>query len=46
MKGFFVSSRAQRGNPIPVRDVEVLFYQKSRAQRETPITKKAFEVQS
>jgi hypothetical protein len=41
----FVQSRAQRGNPIPVRDVEVLLYLKSRAQRGTSIAKKAFEVQ-
>jgi hypothetical protein len=41
-----VQSRAQRGNPIAVRDIEVLLYLKSRAQRGTSIAKKAFEVQS
>lgn len=45
MKNFFVQSRAQRGNSIPIRDVEVLLYLKSRTQRGTPIAKKAFEVQ-
>ena len=40
-----VQSRAQRGNPIPIRDVELLLYLKSRAQRRTPIAKKTFEVQ-
>jgi hypothetical protein len=37
-----LQSRAQRGSPIPVRDVEVLLYLKSRG---VPIAKKAFEVQ-
>jgi hypothetical protein len=41
-----VQSRAQRGNPIGKRVLEVLLYLKSRAQRGTPIAKKAFEVQS
>jgi len=45
MKSFFVQSRAQRGNPIPIRDVEVLLYLKSRAQRGIPIAKRTFEVQ-
>lgn len=46
MKSFFVLSRAQRGNPIPIRDIAVLLYLKFRAQRGTSIAKKAFEVQS
>ena len=45
MKSFCVHSRAQRGNPIPIRDVEVLLYLQSRAQRGIPIAKKTFEVQ-
>jgi hypothetical protein len=45
MKSFCVQSRAQRGNPIPIRDVEVLLDLKSRAQRGTPIAKRTLEVQ-
>ena len=45
MKSFCVQSRAQRWNPIPIRDVEVLLYLKSRAQRGTPIAKRTLEVQ-
>jgi hypothetical protein len=45
MKSFCVQSRAQRANPIPMRDVEVLLYLKSRAQRGTPIAKRTLEVQ-
>ena len=45
MKSFLCKSRAQRGSPSPIRDVEVLLYLKSRAQQGNPIAKKAFEVQ-
>ena len=41
---FFARRGGQRGNPIPVRDVEVLLYLKSRAQRGTPIAKRVLEV--
>ena len=40
MKSFLCNLRAQRGNPIPVRDVEGRHHLKSRAQRGTPIAKK------
>jgi len=45
MKSFCVQSLAQRGNSIPIRDVEVLLYLKSRAQGGTPIANRTFEVQ-
>jgi len=45
MRSFCVQSRAQRGNPIPIRDVEVLLYLQSRAQRGIPVAKRPVEVQ-